>query len=137
VRGIRTHDYLYLRNFEPDRSPSGEPIGTADTDPSKSLSYMLAHRDDPKIEAMVALCLLKRPGEELYDLAKDPEQVHNVAADPAYASIKAELSQRMMAFLTKTQDPRALGRGEVFDKYPFVLKPSEKEIMKLQGSDQE
>ncbi len=135
VRGIRTHDYLYLRNFEPDRSPSGEPIGTADTDPSQAIEYMLAHRDDPNVEAMVKLCLLKRPGEELYDLKKDPEQIRNVADDPAYASIKAELAQRMMTFLTSTDDPRALGRGEVFDKYPFVLKPNEKKIMQLHDKD--
>jgi N-acetylglucosamine-6-sulfatase len=33
--------------------------------------------------------------EELYDRHKDPAQLHNVAADPAYAAIKARLVSRM------------------------------------------
>jgi hypothetical protein len=50
-------------------------------------------------------------------MQKDPYELTNLAADPQYADIKKKLSGRMMAYLTKTGDPRALGNGEVFDNY--------------------
>jgi uncharacterized sulfatase len=61
----------------------------------------------------------KRPGEELYDLRKDPDQVKNVAADPAYAADKAKLSQRLLKVLTVAGDPRVTGDGGTFDRPPF------------------
>lgn len=65
------------------------------------------------------LCFAKRPAEELYDLKKDPDQLVNVAADPAYAEAPAELSTRLTAKLRATADPREVGGGERFDRYPY------------------
>ena len=39
----------------------------------------------------------KETGEqELYDRRKDPDQLRNVAADPAYAKIKAKLAAKLV-----------------------------------------
>lgn len=61
----------------------------------------------------------KRPAEELYDLKKDPAQLNNVADQPEYADVKRKLSKAMLAELTATKDPRVLGKGDVFDRYPY------------------
>ena len=60
----------------------------------------------------------KLPGEELYKLADDPNCVNNLAEDPAYASVKAEMLSIMTNELTKQEDPRILGYGHIFDEYP-------------------
>jgi len=41
---------------------------------------------------------------ELYDLKADPEELHNLAADPAYATIKERLRSRMKELGTETGD---------------------------------
>lgn len=46
-----------------------------------------------------------RPAEELYDLRLDPEETHNLASDPAYAPIKAELASRLSAWRVRIGDP--------------------------------
>jgi hypothetical protein len=65
------------------------------------------------------LAVAKRPAEELYDLRKDPDQFHNVAADPSYAKVKEELAAGLTAELKATSDPRAFGKGDAFDTYPY------------------
>ncbi len=65
------------------------------------------------------LAVTKRPGEELYDLRKDPNQLNNVADKPSYAKVKGELAARLMAELKATNDPRVMGNGDVFDTYPY------------------
>ena len=46
--------------------------------------------------------------------------MNNVAGDPKYTEIKAELEQQLMAELKRTGDPR-VGEGEcVFETPPFV-----------------
>ena len=64
----------------------------------------------------------KRPGEELYDLQKDPDQVYNVAMEPDYQETKNELYARMMGELKRTGDPRVLGKGDQFDTMPYFKK---------------
>ncbi|MHC4437936.1 MAG: heparan N-sulfatase, partial [Planctomycetota bacterium] len=61
----------------------------------------------------------KRPAEELYDLAKDPDQLNNVAGKPEYAKVKKKLAAALMAELKATKDPRVLGKGGAFDHYPY------------------
>ncbi len=137
TRAIRTHDFLYIRNFKPDRWPSGYPagyaesveidvsqprdtkFGYADTDASPTKSHMIKHRDDAKVARLFELAFGKRPAEELYDLRKDPAQLNNVAELPEYAKVKKELSAALMAELKATKDPRVLDKGDVFDQYPY------------------
>lgn len=126
MRAIRTRNYLYIRNFAPDRWPAGTPdwenafieaswYGDVDNGPTKT--YMIENRN--RYPELFELSFAKRPAEELYDLRDDPGQLDNVAADPAYADVKAELSQQLLEALKETEDPRALGRGELFDDYPY------------------
>jgi len=130
VRAIRTHDYLYIRNFREDRWPSGTPnykkaaipycwLGDCDNGPTKT--YMVDHREqDEQHRLLYDLAFGKRPSEELYDCQKDPEQLVNLAEDPAYAQVKEELAARLMEQLLATGDPRATGSGDEFDAVPYL-----------------
>ena len=42
---------------------------------------------------------------ELYDLKKDPYQLHNVCYDPAYAAVKKEYLEKMSRYMKETEDP--------------------------------
>jgi N-sulfoglucosamine sulfohydrolase len=126
MRAIRTHDFLYIRNFKPDRWPAGhpsdgriDPRGYGDIDASRTKVYMMDHRDDPGVARMFELAFGKRPVEELYDLRNDPGQLNNVADNPDYVAIKEKLAADLMGELAATGDPRVLGEGDVFDNYPY------------------
>jgi hypothetical protein len=56
---------------------------------------------------------------ELYDLAKDPGQVKNLADDPNHAATKASLRSELKRYLVETKDPRALGQDAPWDYYPY------------------
>ncbi|MCP4375473.1 MAG: sulfatase, partial [bacterium] len=128
-RAIRVHGYLYIRNFKPDLWPSGTPnyekaalsrAWLADCDNGPTKTYMAFNKDkDATHKRLWDLSFAKRPGEELYDCKKDPEQLTNVAADPAYAEIRKKLAAKLMENLKLAGDPRATGGGDEFDKYPF------------------
>lgn len=131
MRAIRTKDYLYIRNFKPNRWPAGDPEGFEHFDPatpfgdidhSPTKHYMMNHQSD--FPELYNLGFGKRPAEELYDLQKDPDQVQNVAMEPSYQEIKKELYSRMIEELTRTADPRVIGRGDLFDKMPYYKRGS-------------
>jgi len=128
MRAVRTRDFLYIRNFEPERWPAGDPDGDERNDPkwpfgdidgSPSKSYMMEHRHDINVRRLFQLAFEKRPAEELYDLSKDPAQLVNVAYDLSYAESKNKLEDTLMAELQRTKDPRVLGTGNDFDDYPY------------------
>lgn len=126
IRAIRTHDYLYLWNCRPKRSPTGRPYGIADVGPTEAGDYMLAHREQSSVAPLFELCYVERPEFELYDIRKDPDQIHNIIDDPASAQVAQRLNQRLMDYLHKTGDPRVGPDGDVFDRYPFWLTKREK-----------
>ena len=37
--------------------------------------------------------------DELYDLVKDPDELHNVIDDPSYAGVLAQLKERMLRWV--------------------------------------
>jgi N-sulfoglucosamine sulfohydrolase len=129
MRSIRTVDFLYIRNFRPDRWPAGTPhwrratiegywLGDCDNGPTKL--YMVENRDrDADHRRLYDLSFAKRPAEELYDLKKDPHQLENVAADPRYAEIRQQLEARLMAELRASGDPRVVGGAERLEAYPY------------------
>ena len=44
-------------------------------------------------------------GEELYDLVNDPDEIVNLAADPKYAKVKADLSGKLDEWIKQNNDP--------------------------------
>ena len=81
---------------------------------------MVKHRNDPQWQMHWRLGFEKRPAEELYDLRKDSDYLHNEAQDPAYAQIRQELTPRLTDTLKATGDPRVLGDGQTFELPPFT-----------------
>ena len=128
-RAIRTKEYLYIRNFKPDRQPG------FDTDPGPSLEYMLKHRDEERMRRLFALWFEPRPAEELYNVGTDPDQMNNVEADPKYAAVKARLRNTLDAYLKQTGDPRVSGRGEVFDSYRYYGRPTGNSTLLDKGAE--
>lgn len=136
MRALRTKDFVYIRNFAADRMPMGDTktawtatpqvlesntrIGLADMDASPTKAWVIAHRADPKWAWVYNLSFGLRPGEELYDVRKDPDMIKNLAADPSYAAKKTELADRLMRELKGAGDPRVTGDGQTFERPPFT-----------------
>jgi arylsulfatase A-like enzyme len=143
ARAIRTYTYLYIRNYEPERWPAGDPPLFGDVDahmlhyPSPTKMYILENRNDPDVQLFYDLGFAKRPAEELYDLRSDPFQLHNVAYQENYIAIKESLAIQLDNYLTKTKDPRILGQdmkwenGEYYQKVDFTPRPSKEAKEKL------
>ncbi|MGB3617655.1 MAG: sulfatase [Catalinimonas sp.] len=120
ARGIVTDEFLYVRNYAPDRWPAGNPeTGYLGTDGGATKTWILDHRTDPANDHYWRLNFGKKPEEELYRIADDPACVDNLALDPEMQAIKARLRQRMEAQLLAEGDPRMRGEGHVFDEYPY------------------
>jgi N-sulfoglucosamine sulfohydrolase len=115
-RAMRTADFLYIRNYESDRWPSGDPVafrknrgkyGEVDRSPTKT--FLLEHQNDPTIAGLFKLSMAKRPYEELYDLSKDPHQLKNLANNPEYTATIRELTPAFEAKFTTRYNPVELG----------------------------
>jgi N-sulfoglucosamine sulfohydrolase len=127
VRAIRTREYLYLRNYYPDRWPTGGDFvgtnkfihGDIDTGPTKR--FMMKPENMEKYAREYQLSFGKRPAEELFRIADDPDQVNNLADDPEFAEVKKRLAEMLNQHLTETGDPRLHGEepwpGYIYHQY--------------------
>jgi arylsulfatase A-like enzyme len=149
-RAIRTQDFLYIRNFRPERFPMGDPYHREtgdspetmatklrdtgytfpDLDAGPAKTWLVLHGDEPQWAQYYDYAFGKRPAEELYDLRTDPDYLVNVAEQPEYAATRKELSDRLMNVLTSTGDPRVVGDGQTFEKPPFAGKGTNDESVR-------
>lgn len=126
-RSIRTDDYLYIHNYAPDQWPAGDPPLFADIDGhmlqyySPTKEYMMHYKDTPSVQPLYAQGFEKRPEKELFDLKKDPYQMHNVAYEAAYQEILLELATQLKNYLVATNDPRETGGEIIWDTAPYHL----------------
>ncbi|HXG32842.1 MAG TPA: sulfatase [Bryobacteraceae bacterium] len=130
ARGVRTRDFLYIRNFRPDRWPAGDPelvhsvgpFGDCDDSPTKQL--ILHWRSDPPFVRYFERAFGKRPAEELYDLRNDPAQLDNVADRREYAAALADCRARLQRWMKDTADPRLTSDDDRWDGYPYFGPPA-------------
>lgn len=124
-RGLRTKDFLLIKNYKPDLWPAGVPTGStrgidySDCDYGPTKQFILKNRDDSNIRKFYALSFAKRPKFELYDLKKDPDQIKNLAYDDAYETTRKELSKKLHSILIKTDDPRVVSKEYQFKEFKY------------------
>jgi N-sulfoglucosamine sulfohydrolase len=88
-----------------------------DLDGSLTKALMISRREKPNGKELFRLTMHPRPGEELYDLRMDPDQLVNLAADPELASVLTPLRGQVDQVMNTTGDPRL---KEAFDRLPWV-----------------
>ncbi|MDT8760155.1 sulfatase [Sphingomonas psychrotolerans] len=109
MRSVRTRRHSYILNLA---HPLDYPIA-GDVAGSPSWKAIIA---DPRIRLgkRSQAAYLKRPAEELYDLTRDPDEVINVIADPAYAQVLTELRAALQTMRTATHDPWLVGQTDPY-----------------------
>ncbi len=151
-RVLRTLDHALIVNFKPERWPLGdhyrldgkdEPtfdevakttfVTLPDDDAGPTKAWFVGARKSPEWSAQFDKFYGRRPMFELYDLRKDPDEMNNVAEDPAYAAIRKEMTERLFAILRETGDPRMTDDGKYFETPPLAGPLPKQEQKRLPG----
>ncbi len=121
IRGIVKGNYLYVKNFETDRWPSGNPeTGYLNTDGGATKTVILNMRRNGENDEYWKYCFGKRMDEELFDLSKDRDCLTNLALNPEHQQIVQSLRDQMEEELKQQGDPRMLGKGHIFDEITYT-----------------
>jgi len=90
MRAVRTEQYKYIRNFwHLPRVTLTNDVFVSEAGREVREEYYSSNR----------------PYEELYDLDSDPNEHVNLADDEAYEPVRAELEERLVAWMRRTDDP--------------------------------
>lgn len=125
MRSIIMGDYLFIRNYEPDRWPAGNPeTGYMNIDGSPTKTEILNLRREKKNSKYWDLSMGKRGERELYNIKADPLCMDNLVASKKYKSLIKKMETEMENRLKAQFDPRMEGKGYLFDQYPNMSKSS-------------
>jgi arylsulfatase A-like enzyme len=116
VRAIRTKEWLYVRNYQPDTWPAGNPeTGYRNVDDSPTKTLLISNFDQ-----YYKMSFGKRPAEELYHISEDPECMKNLATDRTHALLMRSLRNKMESTLKEEGDPRMNGNEAFFDTIQYT-----------------
>lgn len=101
IRAVSDGRYRYIRNYYPDR-PLGQRIDFLWK--QASMQEWETHYRSGNLNAEQRRFFESKPVEELYDLEQDPDNIHNLAADPAHAERLARLRAALHAHQLAIRD---------------------------------
>lgn len=110
VRSARNERFVYLRHFYPHR-PYGQYLNYMFQTPTTRAWYEL-HLEG-KLTPEQDAFWREKPVEELYDLQNDPDEVRNLAEDPAYAETLGEFRDALGKWCQEIRDVGVLPEAEV------------------------
>ena len=111
VRVVRDKQFQYIRNFMPHLSWS-QYVSYTEQMPTMKVWRKLAARG--KLNAVQARYFRpSKPLEELYDTAKDPHQINNLAGDPKYEAVVERMRRELRSWMERTHDLGLLGEYEM------------------------
>jgi len=129
TRSVMGERFHYIRNFLLDRPlfnwGAYEKVAFTRDPEGKTTSLMAMRRmaEAGELEGAQMAPYGKRVAEELYDLKNDPDEVNNLAADPAYKEQLTKMRKALLYWITDTDDkgqyPRsAAAMQEITDRFP-------------------
>jgi len=151
-RAVRTNDFLYIRNYYPERWPAGAPQRLNPENPNEldfmhgldengkytggvycdiddggvSKTFLIENMNNPEIRPYFNLAMAKRPAEELFSLKDDPFTIRNIAQNEEYSEELEFMRNKLNHFLNETKDPRVVGPvPDIFENYQrfFTIRP--------------
>ena len=117
MRAVRDRRYKYIRNFDPTRPYIGW-LPFRDNHPVMRELWRLHAAEALSPEQ--ARLFGPRPAEELYDLASDPHELTNLAADPGHAETRKRLSRALDAWRRESGDLGDLDEAEMVRRWYLV-----------------
>ena len=105
MRSVRTAGWKYIRNLHP-KFQFASHINRGGLRSGKRYwpSWEQAAKQDDEALAIVDR-YRRRPGEELFNVANDPHEQHNLAEDPRFSEQLASLRVKLDHWLGQTKDP--------------------------------
>lgn len=100
-RSVRDRKYRYIRNFMPHKI-YGQYIEYLWRAPSMQ-SWENAYREG-RLDAIQAAFWKPKPFEELYDIDADPDNVHNLAENPAYGQVLERMRNALAHWMLDAKD---------------------------------
>ena len=120
IRALLKGDYLYIRNYEIDRWPSGNPeTGYMNCDGGATKTDIIKNRKVAEKKCYWQWAFGKREGVELFNIRKDPDCMNNLADDAKHRKRKVAFEEQLVRELKAQGDPRMFGQGHIFDEYPY------------------
>ena len=101
IRTVRSEQYRYIRNFYPERPML--QAGYRDDWPIVT-EFKLLHAQGKLTDYQKTHWFGTRPKEELYDIKKDPHQIHNLAGETRFASVLKEHRNVLENWMKETND---------------------------------
>ena len=101
MRAVRSKKYKLIRNAYLEK-PYGNPADCSRC-PSWHSLLQLKEKNESSA-AQLGMFRMPRPLLELYDVERDPDELKNLANDPKYAEVVAELESRLEQWIEETGD---------------------------------
>ena len=119
IRCVRTKQYKYIRNFMPERPYMQFNAYKTKQYPVVTLLGVLHERGE-LTEAQEKFMAKMRPEEELYDVVKDPYEIHNLAGEARHKMELIRLRAILDKWIIETGDkgeiPEPAAEREVWEK---------------------
>jgi hypothetical protein len=110
VRMVRDSRYRYLYNYMPEQ-PYYQNIEFRLSIPM--MQEILKMKEEGKLASTQLSWFKTKPLEELYDVQNDPNELHNLAADPKYKSKLIELRTAFQNWTKKVGDKGSIPEKEM------------------------
>ena len=115
IRAVRDVRYKYLLNLMPDQ---GYYLPVAYRENMNSMQSLLHGRDQGTLDEWQAQWFrTSKPKEELFDTWQDPNEFHNLAADPEYADKLEEMRQACATWQEEYGDLGLIPEGELLERF--------------------
>jgi N-sulfoglucosamine sulfohydrolase len=103
IRSVRDSRYKYIRNFMPERPYTQKNAYKERAYPALRIMKQL-HAEGKLTPAQELFMADRKPDEELYDLQKDPDEIHNLAGAKALEPIRARLRSALEEWMKQCDD---------------------------------
>ena len=117
IRAVRNKRFKYLKNFNPEK-PYYLPLEYREN--MAVMQELLRMRDQGELDENQALWFRQtKEIEELFDTENDPHELNNIAKDPAYADVLAELRAECDRWMNEIDDKGFINEVDLIaDFYP-------------------